>query len=348
MSDPLFKKPGSSRWWCRVPNPNGGKHLRISTGHQDRKAALVRWRELCRESVRPADQAKDEASLRDALDRRLEERRSAGRAEGTLDSLKKKGRQIVRLFGRDTPLSALSARAVDEYVTTRLREGAKRTTISKELSALRGTLKLARRQGYAAPLLEDVMPLDFSPRYKPKERALSEPEIEKLLAALAPKRAAIVAFILATGATYPSEVKNLRRSDIDKEKWMVRLRGTKRETRDRRVPVVSFARRWLESALPYAPFESWSNVRRDLHLACEEAGIAACSPNDLRRSIATLMRARGVEPSLIGAYLGHGDSRMAERVYGRLAPDQLQHLLETRIAGASPGPAKRRSRKKAA
>ena len=44
--------------------------------------------------------------------------------------------------------------------------------------------------------------------------------------------------------------------------------------------------------------------------------------------------ARGVEPSLIGRYLGHSDSRMAERVYGRVTPDQLGHLLESRLAGA--------------
>lgn len=340
MSDPLFKKPGSSRWWCRVPNPAGGKHLRISTGQQDRKAALAEWRRLCRESVARPDQAKDETTLADALDRRIDERRAAGRAAGTLDSLTKKARQLVRVIGSETLVSAVSARVVDEYIATRLREGAQRTTIAKELSALRGALKLARRQGYAAPALEEVMPLDFSPRYKPRERALSEAEIEKLLDALPPKRAAIVAFILATGATYPSEVQNLRKSDIDRARWMVRLRGTKRETRARTVPVVAFARPWLDRALPYAPFEPWTNVRRDLHAACDDAGIARCSPNDLRRSIATLMRAQGVEPSLIGAYLGHGDSRMAERVYGRLAPDQLAHLLETRL-GASQGPAKR-------
>lgn len=347
MHDPLFKKPGSSRWWCRVPNPKGGKHLRFTTGQQDRRAAIIEWRRLCRESVTRSDPTKNETSLGDALDRRIEERRAAGRAEGTIDSLTKKARQVSRVLGSETLMSEIDALAVDAFIATRLKDGAERTTIAKELSALRGAMKLARRQEFVVRPVEDVMPLDFSPGYKPRERALSEREISKLLMALPAKRAALVAFLLATGATYPSEVVNLRKSDINLTKWMVRLRGTKRDTRDRLVPIVRFARPWLRRAMPYAPFEPWSNVRRDLESACERAGIMRCSPNDLRRSIATLMRARGVEPSLIGAYLGHADSRMAERVYGRLAPEQLAHLLDARLR-ASRGPAKKKRGRNAA
>ena len=327
----LFKKPGSRRWWCFLPNPAGGKALRESTGQDDELAAHRWYLERVRSRTTAPD--KDEASLLDALTRRLEDRAAVGRAAGPLDCHTKKGRQLVRVLGPGLPVSAIDARTVDAYIATRLREGVQRTTVHKELETLRGALKLARRQGYAVRPLEEVMPVDFSPKYKPRDRALSLEEIDRLLAALKdkPQRRALVAFLLATGATYPSEVARLRKGDIDTAKHVVHLRGTKRETRDRRVPVVSFARKWLLEAVPYAPFERWTNVRRDLHAACAEAGIAHCSPNDLRRSIATLMRARGIEPQLIGAYLGHADSRMAERIYGRITPDQLGHLLEVRL-----------------
>jgi integrase len=175
------------------------------------------------------------------------------------------------------------------------------------------------------------MPIDFTPGYKPKERKLSEREIAKLLSKLPAKRAGLTAFLLATGATYPSELADLRKGDVDKRRWMVRLRGTKRESRDRFVPIVEFARPWLTRSLEHMPFEPWTNIRRDLHRACDAIGIAHCSPNDLRRSVASLMRARGVEPQLIGAFLGHNDSRMAERVYGRITPEQLAHLLGQRL-----------------
>ncbi len=36
------------------------------------------------------------------------------------------------------------------------------------------------------------------------------------------------------------------------------------------------------------------------------------------------MRADGVQPHLIGAMMGHSDSRMVERVYGRLPINDLR------------------------
>jgi integrase len=339
----LFKKPGSSVWWAFLPREGAGRMPRASTGQRDDKAAHQWYLDRVRS---PAGQAsKDETTLSEALKRRHAERRAAGRAAGTLDCIEKKGRQLLRVLGKDTPLSRVDARTVDEYVSTRLAEltyaddsprpGA-RSTIYKELVTLRGAMKLARRQEYACRAVEEVMPLDFSPEYKPKERALGLNEIESLLRALPVKRAAIVAFVLATGATYPSELVSLRKGDVDVTKWMVRLRGTKRATRDRKVPIVNFAREWVTQAMPYLPFEKWGNVRRDMHLACDTAGIARCSPNDLRRSMGTLLRAKGVEPSLIGTYLGHKDSRMVLRVYGRLAPEQLAHLLSKSLGEKKP------------
>jgi len=325
----LFKPENSKVWWAFIPTEKG-RRGRESTRQSDERLAHLWYLERVRADI---VSTKPESTLGDALERRRRERRSAGRAEGTLHCLKVKGGALERLLGKETPLSRITAQVVDDYITQRLKADIERSTIYKELSTLRGTLKLARRQGYECPPVDEVMPLDFSARYKPKERALSLREVELLLSALSkyPKRQAVIAFLLATGATYPSEVAQLRKGDIDKERWLVRLRGTKRQTRDRKVPIVGHARPWLELAIPYAPFEKWTNIRRDLHAACEECGIAHCSPNDLRRTAATLLSAHGVEPHLVGAFLGHKDGRMAERVYGRLAPGQLAHLLEERL-----------------
>ncbi len=331
----LFRPDNSKVWWAFIPVEKG-RRRKESTKQSDERLAHLWYLDRVKGDI---GETKEEISLGDALAGRRSERRVAGRAEGTLHCYKVKGAALERVLGKDIPLSKITAKTVDAYISQRLRgdeehEPVVRATVFKELVALRGAMKLARRQGFACPPVDEVMPLDFSGQSKPKERALSEREIGLLLEALAefPKRQAVVAFLLATGATYPSELLQLRpKSDIDKEKWLVRLRGTKRQTRDRWVPIVEHARPWLEMALPYAPFEKWSNVRRDLHVACETAGIAHCSPNDLRRSAASLLSAKGVEPHLIGKFLGHADGRMAERVYGRITPGQLAHLLEERL-----------------
>ena len=49
MREPLYQKHGI--WWCRVRNPNGGRALRYSCETKDYEAALIRWRQLERETT---------------------------------------------------------------------------------------------------------------------------------------------------------------------------------------------------------------------------------------------------------------------------------------------------------
>jgi hypothetical protein len=77
-----------------------------------------------------------------------------------------------------------------------------------------------------------------------------------------------------------------------------------------------------------ALFLPWQNVRRDLREACKRAGIPPCSPNDLRRTFATWLRAAGAPTDLIAPVMGHADTRMVERVYGRLAPSDLRRRID--------------------
>jgi integrase len=131
------------------------------------------------------------------------------------------------------------------------------------------------------------------------------------------------------------------------------------------VPLVGASVDLVEYALRHAKGENgllfgpWANVRHDLRSACERASrtqiakavaglgrdataeelaelergyaIAPVSPNDLRRTCATWLRQHQTEPHLIGAVLGHKDSRMAERVYGRIPVESLGAALGQRV-----------------
>jgi integrase len=222
---------------------------------------------------------------------------------------------------------------VDAFITKRREEGASENTISKELVTLRAALKLAKRAGIWKGDVETVLPSGFAPEYKPKQRALTPEEMQRLLAELTPDRAARVAFIVATSANW-NETELARRADVASDFSSALIRGTKRASRYRTVPIVARDQRsLLEHALKYAEgtdgalFTPWANVRRDLHQACGRAGIPPCSPNDLRRTCATWLRTQGVPPHLIAPVMGHVDSRMVERVYGRLPTDHLAARL---------------------
>jgi integrase len=344
----LFSPAGSSKWWAFVPNPDGGKALRIRTGHTDELAAHRFYLDHVRgERAQPVElpqeRRENEIGLGAALAKHLEDVAARGRSEGTLDHYDKKSKPLVAYFGQDLPLSSLTARTVDAYVKKRLdtpvavrrRDGVEaldrkitRSTVARELLVLKKTLRLVRRLGFDAPDPALVMPIGFGLGYKPKERRLNEKQVDLLLKALVtPNHRATAALIVALGATYPSELEDFSEANVDRRKWIVHVQGTKRQTRDRHIPVPVFARRWLRQGLAGLPLRPWTSVRRDLHAACARAGIPHVTPNDLRRTMGSILRARGAAPSLIGLYLGHADSRMAERVYGRVTPEEMAALL---------------------
>ncbi len=337
----LYKR--GKYWWYQF------RGARYSTRCTDRKAAELAAREIERSVVDPTYRPAHQTTLTAALNSLLEEQARAGRAPGTLKMQTVHALHLARILDGDAPLAAVDARAVDRYLKTRHEEGASRATQGKELTTLRSALRQARRRGEYPHALDEVIP-KFTVEYTPLERRLSEPEVEKLLDALEPGRAAVCAFIVATGADWVS-VETAEPGDVNLKAWRVLVRGTKTRHRWRELPVVlPLFRTLLELAAGHIPFRPWPNAVRDLRVACKRAGVPRVTPRDLRRTHGYILRARGVEPHLIGRSLGHRDSTMVERVYGKLPVDSLENLMVERVGTArahKTTPKARRARGKA-
>jgi len=334
-----------------------GRRVQRSTRCHDRKAAEVRARELERDAADPAYAAAAKATLSDALQLLLVERReqaAAGRRSfETVHFYENKAGHLVRVLETAEdgvyvpfPLAGLHARHVDGFISRRRAEAAHEATIAKELVTLRAALKLAVRAGLWTGNPAAVLPIAFAPEYRPRDRFLTPEELSKLLGALLADQAARVAFIVATSACWGESCRAMR-VDVAEDLSTAFIRGTKRSTRLRTVPIVGeVTRSLLEYALANGQgaggllFRPWTNVRRDLHAACSAVKIRPCSPNDLRRTCATWLRAAGASPDLIAPVMGHADTRMVERVYGRLPLEDLRRRLAQAIgadciAGAS-------------
>jgi integrase len=291
-----------------------------------------------------------------------------------------KSGHLLRLLGEGTPLARIDAKAVDGYIEARLAEEAARNTINKELITLRGALRVAKRRGEFTGDIDAILPVAFAPEYKPRRTALvSLDDLWALIKELPPHRGAHVAFLVATAAR-DSEAFRAEARDVDLARGVVYVRGTKTEASDDTIAIPPWARPLLEHVLATlgdrqgAMLRPWTSIRKDLAAACRRVGlkrkatqldvtpyrvarlitkgevsaseIAALfpkvTPNDLRRTHATWLRAAGIDPSLIGRQLRHRDGRMAERVYGRLAPDDLAAVLQQRLAPVGKGRSKGR------
>lgn len=332
------------------------RRLRVSTGCTNRSAAEARALELERTASDPAGARRRGATLSEALEllvrQRHEDALAGRRSEATVRFYAAKAGQLLRVFehGGDadaprTPylLSSLDAAEVDRFISTRRSDGAADGTIHKEIVTLRCALKLARRRGLYERDPAEVMPVAFDAAYVPRERVPTLGELERVMAQLPRRHAAQVAWMAALGGEASAATSALREDCGD---GAVLVRGTKRASRKRLVPVVTETQKALlavvlECADGDAPslFRRWGALHRDLARACRAAKVAPMVPSDFRRFLAHHLLACGVPDGLVSRVLGHTSARMVRRVYGRMEGAALVEAVAAAVShGSGTGP----------
>lgn len=330
----LTRRKDSPNLYAWVTDPVTGRKKRVSTRESNRRTAQVVAEGRERRAADPTYRA-GTTTLEKAIHSFITQH-AARKADGTRHMYDVKTRQLARVMGLQRRLDEIDAEQVDRYIAVRLGEGTAKSTIGKELTALRGVLKLARRHKLYPHALDEVMPERWENEYEPRERWCTADEVWRILAALPPHRAAVVAFMVATGARM-SETMRARREDVGTDS--VHLRGTKTTGSRRVAPVMLWGKPFLEYALERAEdargapmFRDWTAAMRwDLVRVCDRLGIPHASANDFRRTYGQWLRHAGVEPAIIAVTMGHKDSRMVERVYGRLPADKLTKLLKSHM-----------------
>ena len=318
--DGLFKR--GEVWWIRT-DPITGKAE--STGLRDHGAArLVRARRE-REAADPAFAAGQIETLSSAVERLKASRAARGKDS---DYHETKLKQWLALFGDTATLASVGTpEAFDRYVAHRSsgEDAVSSHTISKEIAVMLTALRLAKRAGVYSGELSVLRPPDFSAGYEPRTRALTGAELGALLGELTPDRGAFVALCVGLGVR-KGEAFALLPEHVDLEAGVVRVPGTKTAGARRTVPILAPFRGLVVAALKHMPLRSWSrgNYLRDLAAACKRAKISACTPNDLRRTHATLLRNAGVDRDVVRSLLGHSaESKMLETVYDQPKPLEL-------------------------
>jgi integrase len=333
MGERLFKRPGGRVWQAYVKER--GKWKTKSTHCTDKRAAEHKLADLERAAANPALDAARQTTTRRILEEYLASKKRIGRAAGTLHHVRIKSQALVTLL--PTLAEDITHPACERYIDARLAQGVMRTTILKELRVLKPALKLARRNGLWFGEPDDVIP-ELDDDSTAGTRTLSAWELIAVCGAITARRMAIVAFAAATGCD-PGAIWRARPADVAPDFSAVQIHGTKRETRERTVPLALPSQRLLVAwALEHADggpdgtlFSPWANMRRDLGIAARKLGVPPFNATDLRRTFGTMLRNAGVEPQLIAPAMGHVDGRQVERVYGKLTPEALSTLLTARV-----------------
>lgn len=317
-------------WWARWTED--GVTRRKSTKCADRIAAQLVLRKWERQRADPDHAASNQATVASAAARFLKELVRERVADGTLNMYRCKVGHVVRLLG-SVHLVELDHGRVVRFVDEREREGAHSHTVHRELTALRRVLQSAQRAREFARDPRSVLPR-YSSGYVPRTRYLSCFEFAAVCGHLAPERAAMLCFIVATGARRGEAVR-AERADVGADR--VVLRGTKTARSRRVVPIPRLFRGLVEQATRDADgpspllFRTWGNMRRDIAAACVRAGCDPFTANDLRRTTGTWLLQLGVPMEVVAKVLGHASTAMLFRVYGQLGADDLGRLIDARL-----------------
>lgn len=360
MSYTLNRDPKSGRWHLYFLDREGLR-VRKTTKQTDKRKAVAVADDIYRRYGDPTYRAANEATLATGATALIEHLTNKGRSKETIDNFyQKKLGHLFRVLNEDRSLSTVDAKLVDSYIADRRKEGAKSYTISKELTALRMLLKVARRRGEFDKEVSQVMPIGFATKYKPRERKVTREEAWRLIHELPESAARYVAFVAATTAR-DSAVTRALGKHLQGDFVKVYDFKTRRSLRE--VPITKLTREFVDYAFRDIGEDDHvvvgsSSVRHALDRACRRLSLCtACrqlqkekrpercsgctasafahiSPNDIRRSAAHWLQLEGVPLPVIAGVMGHADTRMLERVYGKLDPRELARMLEMTLEGS--------------
>ena len=239
------------------------------------------------------------------------------------------GIKILEYFGhlRADQITAEDSRA---YAIKRRADGRSNGTIWTELGHLRSALLWAETK---ARLIERAPHIERPQKPAPKERFLTNAEIEKLLGADCEPHIRLAIRLMLSTAGRVGAILDLTWLRVDFERGQINLRADSIGPRKGRavVPMNASLREALEGARHAALSEyvvEWAgkpvkSIRRGFTAAVDSAGLQNVSPHTLRHTSAVHMAAAGVPMSKIAQFLGHSSTSVTERVYARFAPDHL-------------------------
>lgn len=266
-----------------------------------------------------------------------------------IEQLTRKRIQAWHLKLADSPRRSGRKKAKDTAEPSEDQKRARKGTANRVLTILKAALNFACREGrYSGPAhWRDVSP--FKEVSVCRTRFLTREEQRRLVAACPEDFRILVMAALYTGCRY-SELCRLRVEDFDpirrtlfieKSKsgkprsvslkkeaaaWFVRLaEGQEHGTPlIRRSEAKRSTREGQVAPMAWAPHDQ----KKLMYRACAAAGIEPLCFHELRHTYASTLVIARMPLLYVAKQLGHSDTRMVERYYGKLAPSAVGQAID--------------------
>lgn len=254
----IYQKKGTRFLWCWGFDASGARWDE-STKQTDPKAAKLAARDLERRYTADPDwKTRSKLTLVFAMSLVRDYQRASKKAANTVRATEYHARHLIEILGADTPLASITLDDTTSYLAKRVKQGASRHTVAKELTALTQAMRRAEKRGLYRPAHSPVhyIPDELGKVYKPRDRWLPRSEYAQLMTALTPNtptrdqrvpkasrqraeredRRDYVAAWVHLGAR-KTELFDVLPGDYDDERRELRVRGTKTEGAGRLISV---------------------------------------------------------------------------------------------------------------
>jgi integrase len=325
------RKLPSGKWQLRYYDAKGGH--RSGGAFSTKSEAWAHYRDVVEPELSGRPVARRDITLTELVDTFLDRHGKVAKA-ATIATLRNRMKRPLDDYG-DTPLVDLE-RMTDEIAafSASLPERFRYSV----MSALRQTCAAGIRYGYMTT--NPAKLAGKNPAPPPRSvRVFSPAELKALCSEFDGRGAAAITFAAATGLR-PSEWAHVERRDIDRNRRILTVRGTKTKRSFREVPLTAGALQALDSLVarldsPYVfagpkrgPFDIHNFRRRVWNTAVESAGIAKPARlYDLRSTFASNALANGITVYELARIMGTSVS-MIEAHYGALLDTAHESMLE--------------------
>ena len=243
------------------------------------------------------------------------------------------GKAVLDHFGAHLPENIDKPMCV-AYLDKRLKAGKSQGTVWTELGHLQSTMNFA----------EQTRRIDRAPRIwrpaKPEKdmRILNPGEARALIDGAVDPHIRLALVLLLGTAARVGALLELEWDRVDFERGSINLRVETSQTRKGRavVPMNAGTRAALDVArraalsgyvIEYAggPIKS---IRNGFKAAVARAGLGDLRIHDLRHTAAVTMLQHGIPIEKVAQVLGHSNTQMTYRVYGRYLPEHMQDAVD--------------------
>jgi len=336
----MFKRKDSGLWWMIFRH--NGKKIQKSLETSDKKLAKAIEAKIITDIVegkyyeKPTGHNKSFQQLMDRFMKEHAPKVSVNMQKSYASSLK----HLIPFFG-DLNLLSISRKKISEYKVLRLDEGARPSSLNRELAMVSKAFTLALEDwewisGNDKPFSK----MPYEKENNERDRWLAADEEKRLLENSPEWLREIIAFALNTGLRQ-GELLSLEWNRVNLFRKTILIQKTK-NGKPKTVPLNRYAMdvidqksdqkvRRLNNDFVFVSSHGTRidrhNLRRAFNNAVEKSEIENFKFHDLRHCFCTKLAQRGVDIYKIAKLAGHEDIRMTQR-YAHHCPESLRDGVE--------------------